>query len=246
MAIKVGCYGFPKGMGKYFQEFRLVEVQQTFYRPPKVETAVRWRALAPPGFEFTVKACQVITHAPGSPTYRRAGVEIPAGDVDKYGFFRPSHQVREAWDRTGEVAAALDAQVVLSQSPPSFRPTDENIENMLQFFRGANRDRFRSVWEPRGGWDRKTIETLCLELGLVHGVDPFLEEPVQGALRYFRMHGGPGYRHQYTDDELSWLQGQCRGETYCLFNNLSMWEDARRFRRLVAATFLQAQTESPR
>src|SRR3972149_6780174 len=126
MAIKVGCYGFPKGMGKYFQEFRLVEVQQTFYRPPKVETAVRWRALAPPGFEFTVKACQVITHAPGSPTYRRAGVEIPAGDVDKYGFFRPSHQVREAWDRTGEVAAALDAQVVLSQSPPSFRPTDEN------------------------------------------------------------------------------------------------------------------------
>lgn len=36
--VKVGCCGFLQGMARYFQEFRLVEVQQTFYRPPHLNT----------------------------------------------------------------------------------------------------------------------------------------------------------------------------------------------------------------
>ena len=32
--IKVGCCGFPRGKKKYFQQFKLVEIQQTFYKPP--------------------------------------------------------------------------------------------------------------------------------------------------------------------------------------------------------------------
>jgi len=34
--VKVGCCGFPRGMKRYFSQFRLVEVQQTFYKPPKI------------------------------------------------------------------------------------------------------------------------------------------------------------------------------------------------------------------
>ena len=38
MKLKVGCCGFPGGMKSYFEEFKLVEVQTTFYNLPKVET----------------------------------------------------------------------------------------------------------------------------------------------------------------------------------------------------------------
>jgi len=37
--IKVGCCGFPKGKKKYFEQFKLVEIQQTFYKPPITGTA---------------------------------------------------------------------------------------------------------------------------------------------------------------------------------------------------------------
>ncbi len=41
--VKVGCCGFAKGRGKYFQQFRLVEIQQTFYKPPSVGIVKKWR-----------------------------------------------------------------------------------------------------------------------------------------------------------------------------------------------------------
>jgi uncharacterized protein YecE (DUF72 family) len=66
--LKVGCCGFPRGRKEYFRQFRLVEVQQTFYKMPDLETAIKWRQEAPTDFEFTLKAWQLITHPPTSPT----------------------------------------------------------------------------------------------------------------------------------------------------------------------------------
>jgi len=62
MRVKVGCCGFPRGMKDYFSQFKLVEVQQTFYKMPKLDTALRWRQQAPPDFEFSLKSWQLITH----------------------------------------------------------------------------------------------------------------------------------------------------------------------------------------
>ncbi|NIN51751.1 MAG: DUF72 domain-containing protein, partial [Nitrososphaeria archaeon] len=73
-AVKVGCCGFPGSRKGYFNDFNLVEIQQTFYKMPRLETAQRWRQEAPNEFEFTLKAWQLITHPPTSPTYRKAGI----------------------------------------------------------------------------------------------------------------------------------------------------------------------------
>jgi uncharacterized protein YecE (DUF72 family) len=54
--VKIGCCGFAVGMKDYFRQFKLVEVQQTFYKIPRLETALRWREAAPTDFEFTLKA----------------------------------------------------------------------------------------------------------------------------------------------------------------------------------------------
>lgn len=88
--IKVGCCGFSRGMKDYLNQFKLVEVQQTFYKIPKLETALRWRAEASPNFEFTLKASQLITHPPTTPTYRKAGIKIPPHAVEHYGFLDPA------------------------------------------------------------------------------------------------------------------------------------------------------------
>src|SRR5215211_4148447 len=121
--VKVGCCGFRMAMAEYVAHFQVVEVQQTFYQPPQVQTLERWRAEAPKDFEFTLKAWMLITHEARSPTYRRLKRELTEEEREQCGSFRPTPMVREAWDVTLACARALKARRVLFQCPASFRPT---------------------------------------------------------------------------------------------------------------------------
>jgi uncharacterized protein YecE (DUF72 family) len=229
MKLKVGCCGFPKGMERYFREFDLVEVQQTFYKLPQVETVQRWREKAPSNFEFAIKAWQLITHPPSSPTYRKAGLNIPPDKINHYGFFKPTDEVWEAWRSTAQIAEALGCRVVVFQCPASFSESPENIHNLKNFFHNIKRE-FLMAWEPRGEWKEETVRRLCQEMELIHCVDPFLQPALHGEVRYYRLHGGPGYRHKYSQEELERLKGMLgEGENYVLFNNIAMYEDAQRF-----------------
>ncbi|MBI2919074.1 MAG: DUF72 domain-containing protein [Chloroflexi bacterium] len=231
---RVGCCGFALGQRQYYATFNLVEVQQTFYQPPRLGTCRQWREAAPAGFEFTLKAWQIITHPATSPTYRRLRLTPELGDPARFGGFRPTAEVERAWQVTREVALVLRASVVVFQGPPSFGETPENVVNLRRFFRSVDRSGLRLVWEPRGVWQRETVAGLCRELDLWHAVDPFVAGPLAGPPYYLRLHGGPGYRHQHADEELAWLARTWdTPETYFLFNNLSMAEDALRLRRLL-------------
>jgi len=235
--LKVGCCGFPRARRKYSEQFKLVEIQQTFYKPPAIGAAQKWRDEVPEDFEFTLKAWQEITHLPSSPTYRKAGLRIPAGDREwNYGFFKPSQEVFDAWQQTRGIARILRAKVIVFQCPPSFSPIPENVENMRYFFKHVDRGDFIFVWEPRGEWSQDTVLTLSRELDLVHCVDPLESKPACGKLRYFRLHGGRDYRHRYTDDELATLRDLTAGEAYVLFNNITMYDDALRFKHLVESS----------
>lgn len=231
--IKVGCCGFPTKRKEYCQQLKLVEIQQTFYRPPQEATAQKWRDEVPRDFEFTVKAWQEITHPPSSPTYRKAGVLIPPDEEGNFGFFRPSEQVFRAWHKTRAIAQILKARVIVFQCPASFVASDENIENMRYFFTHIDRESFVLAWEPRGHWDKDVITSLCRDLDLVHCVDPFEREAHYGRPNYFRLHGGQGYRHQYSDHELAKLRAIVGDSAYVLFNNLTMYQDALRFKELI-------------
>ncbi len=234
MRIRIGCCGFPVGQARYARTFETVEVQQTFYQIPTLETLAGWRRRLPAPFEFTLKAWQLITHEATSPTYRRLRETLSSAQRRRCGAFHPTEEVHRAWRRTAEAARALEARVILFQCPTRFTPTQEHIENLKKFFKTIDRDGFAFVWEPRGGWEPALIRRLCRELDLVHGVDPFQQPPVAGAFRYFRLHGCTGYRYRYSGADLRELARLCRGRklTYVFFNNLTMWDDARRFRRL--------------
>jgi uncharacterized protein YecE (DUF72 family) len=218
----------------YFRIFSLLEIQQTFYQLPKLETAVKWRETAPPGFAFTMKAWQLITHEPTSPTYRRLRQKIPPENFGRYGSFRMTEEVLEAWDQTFRFAQNLGAAIAVFQCPPSFQPRKENIANLEQFFSRVQRGKIHFAWEPRGAWPEDMVRGLCRDLGLIHCVDPFQSQPQHGPFRYFRLHGIGGYGYPYTDDDLKKIKEWAMAKpTYVLFNNKGMKEDALRFKNLL-------------
>lgn len=233
MDLRVGCCGWPAGRATYYGHFRLVEIQETFYNLPRLATAERWRAGAPEGFEFTLKAPQLITHEPTSPTYRRLRIPLAETAKRRYGAFKPTAEVLEAWRATAALARAVGARVVVFQCPASFTPTAQHRRNLEAFFGRIDRDGLTLAWEPRGAWEDGEVEALCRKLDLIHCADPFQRRSVWGVPAYFRLHGKGGYHYRYTDAELAELAGICRGfeAVYCLFNNTNMFEDARRFLR---------------
>lgn len=235
MEIRVGCCGFPKAREEYFARFRLVEVQQTFYQPPLPATAQRWRAEAPPGFVYCLKAWQLITHPATSPTYRRLREALPPEARGRVGFFRPTEEVQAAWARTREIARILEAPVVVFQCPARFGPTPEHVENLRRFFERVDRGALRFAWEPRGAWPADLVRGLCRDLDLIHCVDPFGSLPVTSGVAYFRLHGIGGYGYRYTPENLRRLLAWCQGyeQVYVLFNNAGMWDDALAFAALL-------------
>ena len=237
--LVIGCCGWNQAKAKYFQDFESVELQSTFYEPPSIKLASAWHSLAPHSFRFCLKAWQLITHTPSSPTYRKLKSKLSADEKDLVGSFRPTEQVGLAWDRTAAIARALQAKVVLFQCPASFRPEAENIRNLKEFFSNISRHSFQLAWEPRGDWPSDLVSGLCDELDLLRCVDPFEIDPTSIRARYWRLHGRGGYSYRYSEDdlnELARMSNLCVTNTgtpdFIFFNNIWMKEDALRFKRL--------------
>ena len=234
--VIVGCCGWCEAQPRYVADFSAIELQTTFYQPPAPVVARRWKALAPPGFRFCMKAWQLITHTPSSPTYRRLRSPVSPAERDLYGSFRPTEQVWLAWERTREIARILDAAVIVFQCPKSFLPEPENIRNLATFFREIDREDRVLAWEPRGDdWTPGLVAKLCSEHNLIHVVDPFTSQAAHGDGLYWRLHGKGGYRYRYTDDDLAQLaamlhrKARLPGPNYVMFNNIYSRQDALRF-----------------
>lgn len=245
MKVHVGCCGFPVSHDKYYHQFKLVELQSTFYQLPQEKTAARWRQEAPSNFEFSMKAWQAITHPSTSPTWRR--VKAPLGHArEKYGLLKPTKENFEAWDATLRICRLLNAKVCVIQCPPQFGFSSKNKRNMERFLDNIDRDRLVLAWEPRGDWNDNPmeIERLCERANLVHCVDPLRRNPARSSeVCYFRLHGlgtkDLNYSYRYTQDDLARLGKKLReleDETsrniqavYVMFNNISMFSDAKRF-----------------
>lgn len=233
-AVKIGCCGFPVGKERYFDNFKVVELQVTFYQPPLIQTIQRWKDGAPVDFEFTLKAWQLITHTALSPTYRRLKIKIPEDKKKYYGNFQPTDEVFSAWQTTDEIAEVLNSRIILFQCPASFKPTSKNLKNMQKFFHQIKRKAYQFCFEPRGNWPVHLIQRVCRDLNLIHCVDPFKAKPLFGKINYFRLHGVNGYNYRYCDEELKSLLDLVKIkklETYIMFNNLYIFRDAQRLKR---------------
>jgi uncharacterized protein YecE (DUF72 family) len=245
MKVYVGCCGFPLGMKKYFQEFSLVELQSTFYKIPQLKTVQKWREETQDDFVFTVKAFQGISHTTSSPTWKRSGLKKEEIDKlkDKVGFLRPTKEVFDFWSKTLEICKTLKSPVCLIQLPASFKESEENIKNAEKFFSKIERNNVGIALELRG-WSKEGFEKICKKFDLISCVDPFASEPVyfsKKKIAYFRLHGSPPgkemYKYKYTEKDLKELKEKIEKlevkETYVLFNNIFMKEDAKKFSQLL-------------
>ena len=233
--IKIGCCGYPVSMKRYYEKFSLVELNTTFYQYPRISTVEGWRAKAPENFEFTVKAHQDISH--------------------KFKL-KPEKECLEAFQKMKEICGILRAKILLIQTPASFRP--DKLEDAKEFFSRIPRGDLTIVWETRGpAWEteeaRQELAKMLKELDVPHVVDPFKTLPVYvGKTAYFRLHGlGKRlYYYQYSDEELKKLfeivkdYGEKTEEVYVLFNNLSMFDDAIRFKHYIEKGSFPSLTEA--
>ena len=218
----------------YSTKFELIEVQSTFYKLPRIKTAIRWRGAVPRCFEFTLKAFQGVTHPRQSPTWRRAGSQTPPKGLE-IGHLALSDFSKLAWIQTLNIAKALEAKIVVVQLPPSFEYNPDNFSRIPAFFELYEMDFTSAIEFRHASWlsHLNDVKEALKEFNVIMVTDPLKGQHVDQSVQYHRLHGMDGftnYRHGYTDEELQSLMKMIEGEdAYVLFNNLSMREDAERF-----------------
>jgi len=243
MQIRVGCCGLAGlSLSEYAELFDTIEINSTFYKLPKRETAERWLTSTKGKMVFCMKAFQGITHPIASPTWKRAGTQKPKIMVGNYGHLKPTNENVESWKRTLEICESIRASVCIIQLPPSFTCTNTAVADVLKFFKMIPRPVNIAVEFRHRSWtdNVELTKTLIKSAGLIHITDPLKEKPLsRKKICYYRLHGlgKQLYKYNYTDADLLKLKDAildigCE-EAYVMFNNLSMRYDALQFRKMI-------------
>ena len=219
--VRIGCSGwnyrhwrerfYPKGLPQrrwfefYAEHFDTVEINNSFYRLPPAATFDKWRAQAPPGFCYAVKANRFLTQAK------------KLKDCEE-----PLERMMAPFRHLGPTLGPI-----LYQLPPRLKLNLERLESFLELVPRdvANVFEFRekswyvpgtcALLERRGA-------SLCL-----HDMPGSASERIAvGPVAYVRFHGGEGkYWGRYSDEGLlswtDWLVGEAgKGRpVWAYFNN---------------------------
>ncbi len=254
MSIKI-CVGVCNFSGKVINAFNIAEVQSTFYNIPMEKTVEKWREKAGEDFIFSFKVFQGITHNYKSRTWRRYRGQLSESERKLVGDLKLNDVTKGYWLQMFKIANVLKAMFMVIQTPASFKPTKENQKNFLDtidFLREESstvNHRIYIVWEPRGDWlkDLNILTSLLKETeDVIHCVDPLFHDPVvNGDKLYFRLHGMPylNYKYKYSKEDFKSLQAKIEKLSdegvkhyYILFNNISMIEDAKKFKDFIGDT----------
>ncbi len=230
----------------YTDEFETVEINKTFYKLPMVKTAEKWRKNALDDFEFNMKAWQALTHPTSSPTWRNKKEQLSEPQKENFGYLRPNEDVIEAWRDTKKRTEALEAGVLVIQTPGSFDCSGKNEKNIRRFFQKVEKNDLTIGWEPRGDWKENPgkVKEICDDYELIHIVDVMRREPVSDhPVAYVRLHGlNPDeydYAYDYSYEELNELAekleklSEDHRKIYCMFNNYEMFKNANRLREIL-------------
>ncbi|MEM0491192.1 MAG: DUF72 domain-containing protein [Acidilobaceae archaeon] len=242
--ILVGTCGFQRSRRLHYSNLDVVEVQQTFYDPRALETFYNWRREAPLDYEFTVKAWMLVSHEYDIRLWSRIKGDIP-GDKRNYGSLKVTSETLWAWSKTIEVVEVLNSKVIVVQTPPSFRASEENAIRATKFFTTVESRGRIIVWEPRGDWWEKLdlLLKIARETGVKIGGDILRGRvlPEWQDIVYARLHGLGGsevnYRYKYKDEDLVKLKDLIfrlkPRVAYILFNNVYSYDDSIQFKKIL-------------
>jgi len=223
---------YPRGLtkddwlGYYAGQFDCVEVNNSFYRLPSVQTLQDWAAQTPEGFVFALKAPQGITHR-----HKLKNCQEPLAQfLDRAAILGP---------RCGPL---------LFQLPPRWHC---NVQRLGRFLAALPEGR-RCAFEFRDhSWHDEAVYALLREHNAafcLYHLDGFLS-PVEitADFVYLRLHGPGGpYQGSYHGRTLRRWAGDIRTwrrrglDVYCFFDNDEAGYAARNARRLCQLVAEQA------
>jgi uncharacterized protein YecE (DUF72 family) len=141
-----------------------------------------------------------------------------------------------AWPAALAAAQALDAQVLVVCTTPSFTPVASAADALRAALAPWSK---AAAWEPQGVWDEREIARLCKAVGCSHASDPALGPPaLNQALVYLRLRGlGPSSR-RVTENTLNQmalqaLERSAESLVLCVFATAEATRDAKRLQSLL-------------
>ena len=189
----------------YAREFQTVEINNSFYRLPEEKTFQQWKAMAPRGFVFAVKASRFLTHIK-----RLRDPEDP---------------IKLFFSRAQKLGSHLGP--VLFQLPPKWKSNPERLQNFLA---ALPRGRRYAIEFRDESWLRKEIYELLRRHNVAMCIHDWHDMPWPVELTadfiYMRFHGTTGrYGGSYPDPILRRWAEKIRdwqerlAELFVYFNN---------------------------
>jgi uncharacterized protein YecE (DUF72 family) len=219
--VRIGCSGwiyrhwrgafYPEKMAQrlwfahYAGTFGTVELNTSFYHLPKPETFEKWRAQAPCGFRYAVKAPRFITHMKKLKECAE-----------------PVHEFLSRARKLGETLGPI-----LYQLPPRWGFNRERLEEFIALL---PRDRTHVFEFRETSWLTEEVLALLDAHAIsfcAHDMPGSRTERwAAGPIAYVRFHGGEGkYWGRYSDEGLlawtDWIVAEAKGgrDVWCYFNN---------------------------
>jgi uncharacterized protein YecE (DUF72 family) len=220
--VHVGCSGwnyrdwrerfYPKGLptGRWLEHyasvFDTVEINNTFYRLPKVSAVEGWARQTPPRFEFAVKASRYLTHIK-----RLSNME---------------EGVARYYERIDPLIRAKKLGPVLWQLPATFQRDDDRLRYALERLpKGRHCFEFRHPsWFDDDVYRLLRRRRVALVIG-DHPERPFQSYEMTASWTFVRFHyGRRGRNGNYSRRELEEWSERIRDwrervEVYAYFNN---------------------------
>ena len=217
----IGCSGFyykewkeqfyPKGLPQkqwfefYCKHFNTLEINNSFYRCPRLQNLQGWYQRSPENFRFSIKVPGAITH---------------------YKQFRATEQLLADFYAVAHDGFAEKLGPVLFQLPPKFSYSQEKLEQIINQLDTS----FVNVIEFRNeSWWRPDVIGLLKENNIVFcGVSfPGLshdEVVVNNKVCYYRFHGVPklfysSYDHSFISGVYQQIKNYQPNTAFVYFNN---------------------------
>jgi uncharacterized protein YecE (DUF72 family) len=136
------------------------------------------------------------------------------------------------------IGRALRAKILIFQSQHSFRPNESNLKHAERFFSKIDREDFILGWEVRWKeeWTRDIVSPFFKQLDIIHVVDPLRQDSYNKKFGYYRLHGfgmPMMYSYTFSDEELRKCITKVGKNSYVMFNNFTMYDDAKRFAQML-------------
>jgi uncharacterized protein YecE (DUF72 family) len=242
MQILVGTDTQKFSLKKYTEQFNFLEYGDTYKTFVKRKTLLNIRKKVGENFSFSLKAPLFIGEDLNTITKFSSNVPlIDKNKLENYGSFKKTQENQKITNILIQEIENLDADATIFYTSNKFQPTQENINNINNYFKDLGdflkKDDRDIFWTPLGFWAPETIEEAIRNTSVVPAYDPLMDEfELNSLVNYFIMRGLGRYSKGYSDSALENLAEIIfnKGvDTYVIFQGAYQISNAKRFNEII-------------